>query len=304
LGSDWHDNHFFVETDDDGHSHVRFGDGDAGRKPDAGSVFRAAYRTGCGKAGNVGAGAIAHLVMREVVRDGVRLRPSNPMHARGGTDPETVDEARLRVPYAFRRDLRRAIIADDYARLAERDFPLKVQRAACDLLWTGSWYEARVAVDQRGKTEADQDLVDRVRDRLGLYRRIGHDLDARRAMTVPLDMTLRVCVSPGYPPGDVSAALLERFGNRLLADGRPEFFHPDNLTFGEAVSLSRIIAEAGTVPGVENAVIEKFGRAGGPSDEAVRTGVLLLGPFEIARLDNDPANPGNGVLTLVIQEER
>ena len=45
----------------------------------------------------------------------------------------------------FARQRERAITADDYAELAQRN--PAVQRAAAELRWTGSWYEARVAVD-------------------------------------------------------------------------------------------------------------------------------------------------------------
>lgn len=300
LGSEWHDYDFVLETDDDRQSHIRFGNGDLGKMPDAGTLFRAVYRTGSGRTGNVGAGAIAHLVMRNRVLDGVLLKPANPIPARGGTDPESIETAKLRIPYAFRRNLQRAIIADDYARLAERDFPKEVQRAACDLRWTGSWYEACVSIDQRHRTEADQDLIDEIRNQLGKYRRIGHDLTAGSAVTVPLDLTLKICVSPGHLASDIRAELLDRFSNRLLPDGCPGFFHPDNLTLGEDISLSRIVAEAGNVQGVENAMVVDFRRTFGTPGDAVETGILHLGKFEVARMDNDPSNREFGILTLDI----
>ncbi len=78
---------------------------------------------------------------------GVRLWPRNPLPARGGTPPEPLTEAKLLAPHTFQTELKRAITAEDYARLAERH--PKVRRAAAALRWTGSWYEALVAIDPR-----------------------------------------------------------------------------------------------------------------------------------------------------------
>jgi len=41
-----------------------------------------------------------------------------------------------------------------------------------------------------------------------------------------------------------------------------------------------------------------------PSEELPQGGVLTLGPFQIARLDNDPNFPENGRLTLDIRGGR
>jgi hypothetical protein len=45
---------FVAEIDNDGLAHLRFGDGVCGYRPDSGTLFRADYRLGNGKAGNVG----------------------------------------------------------------------------------------------------------------------------------------------------------------------------------------------------------------------------------------------------------
>jgi hypothetical protein len=85
------------------------------------------------------------------------------------------------------------------------------------------------------------------------------------------------------------------------------FFHPDNLTFGEGIFVSRIVAAAQAVAGVQNVQVARLERyeIGEPlpgaktaKDELPPHGVLSLGPFEIAQLDNDPSFPENGRLTL------
>ena len=76
--------------------------------------------------------------------------------------------------------------------------------------------------------------------------------------------------------------------NRILPDGRRGVFHPDNFTFGQPVYLSRLIAEAASVEGVESIDITKFQRQGRDDPTALDLGRLDVGRLEIARLDNDP----------------
>ena len=415
LGSQSQDRHFVVEVDNEGQGNLRFGDGELGHMPEAGTRFRTTYRVGNGPSGNVGADAITRLVFRRNRISGVELRPRNPLPAQGGMSPEPLVEAKLLAPHAFRTDLQRAITAEDYARLAERH--PKVQRAAAALRWTGSWYEALVAIDPRsdagargGPADAAVAFVDAVRrtverhldleefripasgqmagrvvgilqglreglerdepprrlaalvrERLPLlreehehalardyerlerwtdemvagldralsllpddavevpaedrllreidaylrtYRRIGHELLVTQAQYVPLDIALEVCVLPNFLRGHVKAALLDLFSNRTLPDGRRGFFHPDNLSFGDGIFLSQLVAAAHTVTGVESVVVTKLRRLFEESNREIQTGVLRLSPFEIARLDNDPNSPENGQLRLEMRGGR
>lgn len=298
LGSGPDDQHFVAEVNNDGRAHLRFGDDELGERPDAGMAFLATYRVGNGLAGNVGAEAISHLVLRKTMLSGVRLHVRNPLPAQGGLAPEPMAEVKLFAPHAFRKELQRAITADDYAAIVQREFKDKVQRAAARLRWTGSWYEVLVAVDPYGQEEAGPELLEAITGRLHRYRRIGHDLAVKAARRTPLDIEIFVCVLPNYLRGHVKAALLELFSNRILPNGQRGFFHVDNLTFGDDIHLSRLVAIAQAVEGVESVQVKKLQRLNeGPNDE-IENGVLSLGPFEIARLDNDPGFPENGKLTL------
>jgi hypothetical protein len=298
LDSGGGDQHFVAETDNDGRAHLRFGDGELGRRPAPGRKFKALYRVGNGPAGNVGAESIAHVVFRKQKLSGAIAVVRNPLSALGGTDPEPIAEAKLFAPYAFRQQLQRAIIADDYRALVERDFAERVQRAGATLRWNGARYEALVAVDEFGKEAADPSLLAAIYRRLQRYRRIGHDVHVKSARLVPLLIEMHVCVKSHYLRGHVEAALLELFGSQVLADGRKGFFHPDNLSFGEGIYLSRLIAMAQAVEGVENVTVTHLERLGeGPNNE-IENGLLPLGPLEVAQLDNDPSLPENGTFTL------
>lgn len=291
LASGAGDDHYVVEMDGRRRAHLRFGDGELGRQPEVGHRFEARYRVGNGPDGNVGAETIRLAVTRDAF-SGFTLQARNPLPARGGTAPEPVAEVKLFAPHAFRHVRERAITAADYAELAGRH--PKVQRAAAELRWNGSWYEARVAIDPYGQTGADPELLEELRAYLYRFRRIGHDLAVRPAHYVALDIVFDVCVNPGFLRGHVKAALLERFSDRCLPDGSLGFFHPDNLSFGEDISLSRLVAAAQRVAGVDSVTVTKLERLfEGPNGE-IEAGVLPIAALEIARLDSDPNFPENG----------
>lgn len=296
------DSQFVVEMDDNGLAHLRFGDGVCGRQPEAGMDLLASYRIGNGAAGNVGADRITKIAFRTSTVGNLTLSLRNPLPAQGGTDPEPVAEVKLFAPGAFKKVLERAITAADYAAIAERN--PKLQQANAALRWTGSWYEAQVAVDPLGSETPDDTLLRDVQAHLGRFRRLGYDLAVNAATYVPLQITLSVCVQPQYLRGHVEAALRDVFSNRVLAGGQRGFFHPDNLTFGEGVYLSKIVAAAQAVPGVQSVQVTTFQRLYGPANNELGTGVLVLAPTEIARLDNDPSFPEHGSLTLDLRGGR
>lgn len=300
LDSGPDDRHLVAETDDDRCTRLRFGDDRLGRRPEAGTRFEAHCRIGGGPAGNVGRDRIRHMLLRTGALSVEGVRPRNPMPAAGGTGPEPVAEARLYAPTAFRR-LERAILPDDYARLAAGD--PRLQRAAAELRWTGSWYEARVAVDPLGG-EADAALLEAAAGRLHRARRAGHELAVVAARLVPVELAMTVCVSPHHTRGAVRAGLLAAFGNRRLADGTPGFFHPDRLSFGDGIALSRVVAAAMAVAGVETVKVTALKRLHEPDGGALDSGLLAFGAMEVPHLDNDPNAPENGRLTLTLRGGR
>ena len=158
--------------------------------------------------------------------------------------------------------------------LAERN--PKVQRAAAALRWTGSWYEVLVAIDPLGSEEADDALLDEIAAYLEHYRRIGHDLKVVPAHYVPLDIAMTICVLPHYLRGHVKAALLDVFSSGMRTNGRPGFFYPDNLTFGEGIALSKLVATAQAVTGVQSVTVTRLERFGeGPNGELTTSSCRL-----------------------------
>jgi predicted phage baseplate assembly protein len=268
-----------------------------GALPPAGMNFTGTYRTGNGTAGNVGAESISRLVLSNP-HGGVAITVRNPLPAKGGTDAEPLAEAKLYAPHVFRKQIERAITAEDYEAIAARN--QKIQRAAAELTWTGSWYEADVAVDPLGTEIASRGLLEGIEHYLEGYRRLGHDLEVLAARYVPLDLQLEVCALPEYERAHVKAALLDAFSARRLSGGNKGFFHPDNLIFGEDVYLSRIVAVAQAVTGVESVTVKQFHRLFEPPNFEIQNGILPLATSEIAQLDNDPNYPERGKLVICV----
>jgi hypothetical protein len=190
-----------------------------------------------------------------------------------------------------------------------------LQGAKATLRWTGGWYEALVAIDPMNTEQPPAELLSEIRTYLEPYRRMGRDVTVARANYVPLDLALSVCVLPDYLRAHVEEALLQVFSNVVQPDGSNGFFNPNNLTFGEGIYVSQIVAAAQAVTGVASVSVTRlqryqvsahpyppaFGIAGGAVPQF---GVLTLGPFEIAQLDNDPSFPENGRLELNLRGGR
>lgn len=303
LSSRGEDRHVVVEVDDREMAHLRFGNGDLGRRVEPGVSMKATYRVGNGARGNVVAEAISHLVFRSISVHGSNIRRvRNPLPAQGGSDPESIATAKLKAPASLRSHLERAVVAEDYARLAERH--PNVQRAAAELSWAHGWYEVRVFIDPLHGYVLEDGLRDELARDLHAYRRIGHEVVVLPARYVPLEIALTVTIHPHQLRDHVLEELRAVLGTGVLPHGRKGFFHPDLLTFGDGIYLSHLVARAQAVAGVRNIKVTRFQRLGLPSDRGILEGVLPVGPFEIARLDNDPNSPEFGTLAMTLEGGR
>ncbi|HJV95588.1 MAG TPA: putative baseplate assembly protein, partial [Albitalea sp.] len=292
LASDGDATDFVVETENDGLALLRFGDDAHGRRPNPGTAFKATYRVGNGSAGNVGADSIGHIVINVA---GVFNAVTNPLPAAGGIDPEDIEAARRDSPEAFRTQ-ERAVTAADYAAAAERR--ADVQRAAASFRWTGSWHTVFVTADRFGGAAVDARFETQLRRHLERFRMAGYDLEVDGPRYVALDIALHICVRADYFRSEVLRAVRAELGAGVLPDGRLAVFHPDNFSFGEAVYLSRIVAAAQAVEGVEAVWVQKFQRMAAPDAASLNNGVITIGRLEVAQLANDPNFRERGRLVL------
>lgn len=302
LASSPQDTAFVVEIEADGSAWLRFGDGEFGRHPAAGTLFEATLRLGNGSAGNLGAGirpAESPLFHLASVEAPPVEAVWNPLPARGGVEPESIESVRQRAPSAIAGDIQRAVTPADYALLAQRE-DASVQRAAASLRWTGSWRTVFLTADRYGGADVDPGFEDALIARLEPYRLAGHDLEVDAPRYVPLELALTVCVKPDHQRSHVEAALRAQLGSRLLPDGRRGVFHPDQLSFGQTLYLSPVQAAALGVEGVDSIVVERFRRQGQPATDGAAAGCLHFARNEIPRLDDDRNYPDRGALALTL----
>jgi hypothetical protein len=305
LDSGPFDEHVVAEVDDEGRAALRFGDGEHGRAlpPDV-AALTAVYRVGNGRAGNVGRDKLTTLALAGA--GGFVQEVRNPLPASGGVDAESVEQVRRRAPEAMHAELKRAVTEADWARAAEQLDG--VSGAVATFRWTGSWLTIFVAVDPLDRA----DLVDlpdggrqleprferRVRAWLTRFRIAGHDVELRPPRFAGLELAVEVCAQAGCFRTDVQTAVRDALSARVLPDGSRGFFHPGHFTFGDPVYVSRLYAAIEQVAGVDSVAIRKLTRFGQQQRDELDRGVLALGPWEIARLDNDPSFAEHGVLTV------
>ena len=285
------DRHFCIEVDDDGQVWIRFGDSETGELMKNETMVEARYRIGNGEAGNVPAGTIKRMILRDNAKDfdATRVTVTNPMGAAGGTEPESTATARLLAPGDMRVHQRRAISAEDYAEFARG--VSGVANAFATILQEGSRRVVRIAIDPKHWLVPDEPvkwtaLKQHVLRQLEPVRRINHDVVVVAPSYIKLEVHLRVTVLPSYVAGTV----IEQVKLELLGKDEKSFFDKDNLTFGQSIYWSQIASRLHAIPGVANVEQIRFGRAdrlppnGTPIPSANR---IEIEPYEIPELHSE-----------------
>jgi predicted phage baseplate assembly protein len=232
-----------------------------GKIPAAGSLIRfTCYRCGGGITGNVGEGTIS------ILKSSIPYVASitNFEAAAGGTDTESLEEAKLRVPETLRARTR-AVTADDFEYFALQASPL-VARSRC--LTAGTLANGQTVPPGTvrllivpGVPEENQspippkalELTKHLKEELQAY------LDERRLLATNLVIT-----TPEYQPVDVVANIKAKPGvelrqvqaeieNRLYKYINPVRGGQDGqgLSFGRSLSLSDVYATIHGISGVE-----------------------------------------------------
>jgi hypothetical protein len=294
LASGPSDTNFVVEVEYDGSAYLRFGDDTNGELPASGTSFTASYRVGNGTGGHVGADS---LIFFDPV-PGI-LSCTNPIAASGGVDPEANSQICRRAPQAFLTQ-ERAVTMADYATVTE-SYP-QIEDAAATLRWTGSWYTVFITAEPQSGGSLSNSLRKGVTRYVNRYRLAGQDLQLEGPDYVPLQINLTICVDPDYFQSDVAQALARVLGSGTLPTGQPALFAPGSFKLGQTVYLSPIYAAARTVAGVETVTATVFQPQGGIQTNAyLQQGEIPVGPFQVARMDNDPSFPSHGQLVLALQ---
>lgn len=303
--------HFIVEVHENQTAQLRFGNGINGRALPTDASVTAAWRSGQGVAGSVGADTLTS-ASTDV------LRVWNPFDVSDGREPEPVAELQRRAPEAYRRHQLRAVTLADYAARAETVPGVAHARAryAC----SGSWRVVRVAIDPIGGGALQPGLRERIAATLDAVRLIGDDVELRAAEYVPLDIRVSLCARSGYWIEDLRAELEMAFSDADLPDmgwGTRGLFHPDAWTFGQPLYASQVIGRALAVTGVERVTklsMRRFNPGSGGGLTVVEVDLdqlpesttqrLDFGDFEILVVANDPDHLERGRIGFDIQGGR
>lgn len=307
IVSESDDAHFVVEMTDDRIASLRFGKHGFGRTPkiepsQSDHTILADYRVGNGESGNVAAETIETFGTRgsDLPIRSVR----NPLPATGGQDPESTDQIRLFAPHSIKSNLQRAITSGDYQSLAMKRFSHWLHNAKVTLRWTGHEFRVLVAIDPLGDERLSDEKLAAIKRFLYRFRRIGHEVHVRHAERVVPIIRMRVCIEPHMIRAQIRQSLDRLFSDQVLPDGKLAFFHPDQMTFGDGLSISQIETAAVGIDGVVDAQVIGLHRADeGPRGE-LRDSVLRLKPQEIMRFDNDARRPEFGRLELQLEGGR
>lgn len=295
--SDKNGNHFVVETDEDGRSLIRFGDGINGKKIPYGSEIHCFYQIGRGLDGNIGRDKLFNF-------DKTKLSNIescyNPFNATNGRDPEPVEEIIRRIPEAYRSRQLRAVTLNDYVNRAQELG--EVSRAVARYVWTGSWRSVHITIDPAGTDELKDEVRDKIMRDLDSVRLIGEDLEIRPPKFVPLRIDVLLCVHPDYWAEDIKSVLEQEFSNGYTTDRRKAFFHPDLWTFGQEIRRSQIIGRVQSIMGVDHVVdviVRRWGEAAPQAD-----GIIKLRPNEIIQVKNDPNQMETGYIFFDVKGGR
>ncbi|MCX6227324.1 MAG: hypothetical protein NTV01_21690 [Bacteroidia bacterium] len=279
-------------------STIRFGDGEFGRMPAEGTIFKVTFRLGGGAKSNVPADSIRYFD----TSDSSLLFISsvtNPLPATNGRDPESLAQIKKLAPYKFRSVTERAVIPIDYAQAAERlDW---VQKAGASFRWTGSWLSAFVTADPKDAVELtvpnQKDLI----RQLDRFRQAGREVLVMKPMYADLDLEITICVAPGSYRGEVKEEVLQVLLGKGGIQHKAGYFSADRFTFGTALNRSALEAAIQSVPGV-NAVMQiRFKRRGWFRLTKFTDPFYDPGKDTIIRIENDPLYPERGSVKLIME---
>lgn len=298
IHSDEQSEHFLVETDEEGKSLIRFGNGKNGKKLPDGAEVRCFYQVGRGLDGNIGADKLTNFD-KGTFKDKI-VSCWNPFDVINGRDQEPVAEIIRRVPEAYRFRQLRAVTLQDYVNRAEE--LEEVARSSARYAWTGSWRTVQIAIDPAGTDELTEEAREKIARYLDAVRLIGEDIEIRPPRFVPLEIDVSLCIHPDYWPEDITFILEQEFSDGFTPDGRLGFFHPDQWTFGQELRASQIIGRVQSVQGVDHVIQMAMKRWNEvmPGNE----GIITVSANEIIQVKNDPDHMERGSINFEVQGGR
>jgi predicted phage baseplate assembly protein len=242
---------YVTQTGEQGKTTVEFGDGlNGARTPTGSDNIRAVYRKGIGAVGNVDAGQITLLLTRPAGVRGV----SNPLPANGGADPEPGDSIRRNAAVPI-MTMDRVVSLKDYEDFACA-FAGVAKAMATPWIWSGHARGVFLTVAGAGGADLPPDgstyanLLAAIRKAGGSH--ISVRMQSYQKAFFRLSGTVTIAADAQM---DVVLAAVE---SALRSS-----FSFDARAFGQAVSLSDVVAVMQAVPGVVAIDVDELTRLDG-----------------------------------------
>lgn len=281
---------YVVREDDDGNSHVQFGDGVTGaRLPSGRNNVVAVYRTGSGARGAAAGKASPTAGLTQL------QRIEMPGPAVGGGDPETADQARQAAPQRL-QSLDRLVGLSDYE--AEALALPGVNKARAEWLAPSGVPLVRITVLTAGGDPAD---IVRVQQSLDGYNRCRgaarYPIRVRPGRRRWLYLSLHVGHDAAYRSDDLVRELHAILGVAGTGTGTGRgLFGEASRQLGQGAHLSQVLAAAQGLEGVTWARADAF-QALDPGT-AAGDDPLAIGPPAAPRRMAAIGCPGDAILAL------
>jgi len=258
---------YTAATDDNGMVTLGFGDGTTGaRLPSGASNIVARYRIGLGRDGRIRADQLTTLLTRPVGLRGI----TNPWAADGGSDPETIEDARTAAP-ATVRTFGRAVSIDDFADIV-RETGL-ASRCVANWAWTGLERAVQLTVVGPEGARLSSAALATVSAAIGAARDPNIPMILGQVWRVPIVITARLLRDPAWEAEMVEANARTALARLFAFDAQP---------LGRAVHLSHVAAALQGAAGVAAADIDRFTvrGAGGWSAAALASRGMTSAPVQ------------------------
>jgi len=243
----------------------------------------AAYRIGQGSLGNVPVRVLKKptskpAFLKEVFNSGPTV---------GGSDPDTRDQLRAKIP-AEHLTFDRAVSLSDYADLALAYPGVGKAKAG----WR--WINGRQVVYLAVIGEQDQDLspiLTDLRDHLDARRDVNQPLMVETICRVPITIVMEVVALEGVDTDRLQDTIIAALGPGLTADGLPQFFNFQRLDLGMSIhkkDIYRKVEQVNGVKGIKSLSVTRSTAAcsaGGYQTPALCAEDVWIQNWELAELD-------------------
>jgi len=126
---------------------------------------------------------------------------------------------------------------------------------------------------------------------------LGVESAAVEGTPVGLVIALEVCPNPGFDPAALEVQILQLL--RPGTDASPGLFHHSRMLLGASVYLSSVLAAVAELPGVDAVEPTDARRLSEPKGTV--HDVIVVAPYEVAVLDDDPSRPERGRLDITVK---